>query len=412
MHRLLYVLCCVLTAAITGCSSAPTVVKPPVEPPVRIKPPKVKPTPVPTLPPPPPQVKPTPPAPSPNGLSEQGIHRLLLKLLPPISSDREGWATDLQQAFKSLELPPSAENFCAVIAVVEQESNFQVDPVVPNMPQIVEREIATRREKYSIPQSVVEWMLARTSRDGHSYQQRIHTLKTERELSELVDEVVDRVPGGKKLFQNYNPVRTGGAMQVSVAFAEEHVKTRPYPYPMRDGVRNEVFTRRGGLYFGSAILLDYPAPYSDPLYRFADFNAGRYSSRNAAFQHALGRISGKSIGTDGDLLRYKNGQPDSEPSTTLSILLNLKNRLGMSEASIHRDVLLEKSPSFSKTQLYGRVFELADQGGTQPRTLMPEIDLKSPKFKRKLTTEWFATRVNRRYKTCLQRASDKKPNNH
>ena len=409
MRRSLFILCCVLFAALSGCSSAPTVVKPPVEPPAPVKPPKVKPTPAPTPQPVSPPVKPTPPTPPLAELSEQRIHRLLLKLLPPIPSDRNGWANDLQQAFKSLTIPPSAENFCAVIAITEQESNFQADPPVHNMPQIVEREIATRREKYSIPQSVVEWMLARTSRDGRSYQQRIHTLKTERELSELVDEVVDRVPGGKKLFQNYNPVRTGGPMQVSVAFADEYVQTHPYPYPMSSSVRNEVFTRRGGLYFGSAILLDYPVPYSDPLYRFADFNAGRYSSRNAAFQHALGRISGKPIGTDGDLLRYKNGQPDSEPSTTLSTLLNIKSRLGMSEASIRRDVLLEKSPSFSKTQLYGRVFELADQGGTQPRTLMPEIDLKSPKFKRKLTTEWFATRVYRRYKTCLQRASEQKP---
>jgi hypothetical protein len=216
----------------------------------------------------------------------------------------------------------------------------------------------------------------------------------------LVDEVVDRVPGGKKLFLNYNPVRTGGPMQVSVAFADEYVQTHPYPYPMSSSVRNEVFTRRGGLYFGSAMLLDYP-PYA-PIVSLT--NAGRQQS-----QCRVSTRQGASAASPSALRRFalQNGQPIATQHA--ETLLNIKSRLGMSEASIRRDVLLEKSPSFSKTQLYGRVFELADQGGTQPRTLMPEIDLKSPKFKRKLTTEWFATRVYRRYKTCLQRASEQKP---
>jgi hypothetical protein len=34
---------------------------------------------------------------------------------------------------------------------------------------------------------------------------------------------------------------------------------------------------------------------------------------------------------------------------------------------------------------------------------MPQIQLVSPKFTRKLTTEWFAGRVDGRYKTCMAR---------
>ena len=48
---------------------------------------------------------------------------------------------------------------------------------------------------------------------------------------------------------------------------------------------------------------------------------------------------------------------------------------------------------------------MADKAGKpMPRQAMPQIDLKSPKITRKLTTEWFATRVEQRYRACEARA--------
>jgi hypothetical protein len=99
------------------------------------------------------------------------------------------------------------------------------------------------------------------------------------------------------------------------------------------------------------------------LYRFADFNAGRYSSRNAAFQAAVAGLGGQRLALDGDLLRYKNGKPAAEASDTLRALLALRARLQLTAAEIENDLRLEKSVAFEQSPLYSRLFTLADAAG-------------------------------------------------
>ncbi len=84
----------------------------------------------------------------------------------------------------------------------------------------------------------------------------------------------------------------------------------------------------------------------------------------------------------------------------------LSSKLRLSPREIRRDLLLEKSAAFGQSPLYFRLFAVADQatGSVLPRQAMPQIDLKSPKISRKLTTEWFARRVEGRYRNCLARA--------
>ncbi|WP_374246480.1 DUF1615 domain-containing protein [Zoogloea sp.] len=341
----------------------------------------------------------------PPALGEREGRALVAGFLPPYVKDRDGWAADIHTAFASLRLPLTPDTICAAVAVIEQESTFQADPAVPGLAQIVWKEIDARREKLHLPRLLVDAALLKTSPDGRSYKARIDSLRTEKQMNALFEDMISELPNGRSLLGGFNPVRTGGPMQVSVAFAEEQVREKPYPYPRRDSVRNEVFTRRGGVYFGIAILLDYPAPYSKLLYRFADFNAGRYSSRNAAFQSAVARLSGQALALDGDLLRYKDGAPAAEPSATLSALGAIGSRLGLPREALIRDLRLEKTAAFGQTALYARVFALADTaaGAPVPREAMPQIDLKSPKIQRKLTTGWFAERVDSRHRTCLGR---------
>jgi hypothetical protein len=338
--------------------------------------------------------------------TEREIRAMVTRLIPATTKDRSGWADDLHNAFSSLGLPHAPQVYCAAIAIIEQESSFQADPVVPGLSDMVWRELEQRGGKYGVPGLLISAAMLKTSPDGRSYSQRIAALKSEKQLNALFEDMIAELPAGKTLFAGYNPVRTGGPMQVSIAFAEEFARARAYPYPVNRSIRDEVFTRRGGLYFGTAILLDYPAPYDDVVYRFADFNAGRYSSRNAAFQAALAKAGGKPITLDGDLLRYRDGKPLEQASEVEAALHVLASKLRLSPREIRRDLLLDKSAAFGQSPLYSRLFAVADQaaGSVLPRQAMPQIDLKSPKISRKLTTEWFARRVEGRYRNCLARA--------
>ena len=83
-------------------------------------------------------------------------------------------------------------------------------------------------------------------------------------------------------------------------------------------------------------------------YRFADFNAGRYASRNAAFQQAVAKLSSSKLALDGDLLRYQNGQPARDASSTQQALAKLRSRLGLGDTDILRDLKQEKSAGFTR----------------------------------------------------------------
>ncbi|MDY6945451.1 MAG: DUF1615 domain-containing protein [Pseudomonadota bacterium] len=329
----------------------------------------------------------------------------ITKRIPASTRNREGWAIDIFAAFEALQIRPTAQNICAVVAVTQQESTFQVNPAVPGLPDIARREIDARAARFKIPKFVVNTALSVQSRSGVSYRQRLEKVKTEHELSVLFGEFIGMVPLGERLFGSLNPVRTGGPMQVSIAYAEQHADHERYPYPMPGGVRDEVFTRRGGMYFGIAHLLGYPVDYPDMLFRFADFNAGHYASRNAAFQSAVSKLSKQRLALDGDLIIHGSGQP----SKTELAVRSLAARLALDERAIRRDLELGREQAFAESKLFERVFALADQQlkGPVPRALVPNIRLESPKITRKLTTEWFARRVDERYERCLVQGSKK-----
>jgi hypothetical protein len=171
------------------------------------------------------------PQPAPVPYPSANEARLALdRLLPTAISDRSGWAADILAAFASLRIPALAENLCATIAIIAQESSFQADPPVPGLAHIVWQEIERRRERYAIPKVVLDLALLKSSPDGRTYRARIDALRTEKQMNALYEEMISELPAGRMLLGGYNPVRTGGPMQVSISFAEEQVRNRPYPY--------------------------------------------------------------------------------------------------------------------------------------------------------------------------------------
>ncbi|MFK3971950.1 DUF1615 domain-containing protein [Pseudomonas sp. NPDC087358] len=340
-----------------------------------------------------------PPPPAPDLVRSE-----IVRLLPASVADRQGWATDIYTAFETQKIDPSVENLCSVLAVTEQESNYQVDPAVPGMGKIAQDEIDRRASKVHIPNLLVRSALDIRSPTGKTYNERLSAARTEKDLSLIFDDFIGMVPLGRTLFGNFNPVHTAGPMQVSIEFAERHAQD--YPYPLDSSIRHEVFSRRGGMYFGIAHLLGYPVSYDKPLYRFADFNAGWYASRNAAFQSAVARLSGKRLALDGDLISYGFGP--SLGQTELAVR-GLHTQLGMRNPSIRSQLEKGETLAFEDTDLYRQVFELADKaaGKPLPRAILPGIVLESPKITRKLTTAWFAQRVEERRVRCMARASGK-----
>ena len=194
-------------------------------------------------------------------------------------------------------------------------------------------------------------------------------------------------------------------MQVSVRFAEELAVREKQQIA---SVRDALYTRAGGVYFGTARLLGYQAAYAQPLYRFADYNAGLYASRNAALQEQVGQLINQPLTLDGDLLSYdKNAVALDRQTQSLTAILKFRDQLApeLSERRVRADVLTEKSVEFESTQTWRAIKRVWAQrnGADPPYARMPDVAIKSPKMSQDRSTAWFAKSVNGRYLRCLER---------
>jgi hypothetical protein len=351
------------------------------------------------------------------------------KVIPTRVNDRQSWAQDIFDIMQDLKIPKTKQNVCSIVAVIDQESNFVADPTVPGLGAKAVEEINTRlKEKFeaklgeTIGGTVAgyfEDVLKNQPSPEDNYMSQMRRVKTERELDLLYREIFDymskhyhvsALTGAAKLVgqdigEKMNPITTLGSMQVHINYAKEHKRQSGNIAELR----NDLYTQYGGLYYGIHRLMVYPADYDKAIYRFADYNSGMYSSRNAAFQTMLNALTETEISLDGDLLLYsKNGDIKPTQSQTEKVLITVfaNNNILVTPRQIRSDLKKEKEQSFENTQTYIAVQKLY-QSKTKKEPIyavMPQVVISGPKLSRDYNTNWFASRVNGRYETCMQKA--------
>lgn len=345
----------------------------------------------------------------------------LIRSADPGVKDPGGWAADMLSGFSDNRIEASRENICSTIAIISQESGFIANPAVPGLGRLAEKAL---KDKFSVIPILGPKILAylESVPDAKaSFMDQIRAAKTERDLDLAYRAMLAYVAGRtetsfivnsgllNRWIEDRNDVSTIGSMQVSVAFALEAVrKERWSTMSLEDvyAVRDELYTRKGGMKFGILQLLGYETGYDKKLYRFADYNAGRYSSRNAAFQQIVGTLAAETLALDGDLLSYSRpGKPmdtvtNSEKAIRAAVAAH---KLGISDKDIRADLLKEKSVEFATTATFLKLREAFTRvtGKAAPFAILPEITLESIKIKRQFTTAIFAERVNTRYQKCM-----------
>jgi hypothetical protein len=345
-------------------------------------------------------------------------------LINPKVPERAAWARAVADALSANGLEPEPPAVCAVVALIAQESGFREDPVVPGLAKVVQARLEAYQSRLGpLGRPIFRRLLAaRAPADPRSFEDRLQSVRTERDLDIVFRDMLayyqSAHPGvfgvatlAGKLFdvgslEALNPITTAGSMQVSVEFAEGWARQK---HGQPASVRDALYTREGGVYYGTARLFGHTAAYSKMLFRFADYNAGVYASRNAALQAQLARLTGRKLALDGDFLAYgRDGEPTDQETQTLQALKLFRDlyRAKLSDHRLRDDAAKEKTLDFESSQTYRAIKSVYQEeiGSVPDYAAMPQVVLESPKLSRRLSTGWFAQSVDRRYQSCLSSA--------
>ncbi|MDH4249540.1 MAG: DUF1615 domain-containing protein, partial [Deltaproteobacteria bacterium] len=298
----------------------------------------------------------------------------------------ERWLDDLNMALFELGVPCNQEEFLVlVLTTIQLESAVRSDPALENanLESLFEYKLAQLRDSSlflepMLNQSgLVEGLRAKLRADT-----RTGKVRTEGDLGRYVEGDL-RVWLAERLTSEYfipgpvarftaeqalvNPVSTIGPMQVNVHKAYRNARRRGEAVSGTEAMQRLLLDRGTALYRGlkEGIYMLWRGfsfysryvPVEEAIqYTTADYNAGEFSSRNAAFQARVSEMSRHKLTLDGDLLLYDGDQPRQRVSNTESAILTLKAEL--TPHQVREDLKLEKEPEFITTTTYLKVCEL------------------------------------------------------
>ena len=337
----------------------------------------------------------------------------IVKSLPNRGQDKKSWANDIFDIFNTLKIERNKQNICSVVAIIDQESNFKADPPVPNLGKTSLNELNSKLDEKlgRLLAGYFRSMLKNEPTPQNSFEKQILAVQTEQQLDKIYHQMFDyfsqkyytnkitnvtKLVGGD-IAEKLDPITTLGSMQVHINYARDYRRNNG----TSEDLRRDLYSQYGGLYYGIHRLMLYPTSYPEPIYRFADYNSGMYSSRNAGFQKMLAELSKQPIDMDGDLLSYSsNVQSQSEKALAT---LATQGVIALTPSQIKSDLKKEKSQAFETTQTYQTISSLYKMktGKTPPTAVMPQVVISGAKLSKDYNTKWYADGVNKRYLACL-----------
>jgi hypothetical protein len=295
-----------------------------------------------------------------------------------VRDNPEEWIRALNEVLYELKADCASDDFLMLaVTTIQMESNVRVDPPVANanLEAIYANRLKQFRRAHVLEAAALnasgldDQLRAKLRQDTRKGKVRTEADLDRYVLTDLRPWLLRTLQSDYHLPQSFaelvvarsvpDPVHTIGPMQVDVTKATRNALKRGEKVPsvaaMKAWLLDPQTALRRGLMEGVYLLqLTYGhytqrlTPEQAVLFSAADYNAGEFSSRNAAFQERVSILSGHKLVLDGDLLLYQDGVAEAVHSKTESEVLDLIGA-ELTPDRVRRDLLLEKEPGFSDT---------------------------------------------------------------
>ena len=328
----------------------------------------------------------------PAGLTDQAkmTSRLVTSMPSSVHHPRQ-WANAIINALTAQHVETSADNLCAILAVIELGSNYQANPRLHTPKRLVRLELMRQAHAHHVPAMILARALRLTSPDGRSYADRMANMQTEFDLYTFFQDMTEQLSAEKRGRRIQNPVTRAGSMQVPLLFAIRHPQFVEQQ-PTSDAAA--LFSLAPGIAAGVAYFFDHPEDQRTLEERLGDYFVAPYASRNAALQAALAKISGEAILLDGNLT-------DSSPAAQW--IKRHPDQLGLSVDDITRGLAHRQDGQLKQTVLFQRIMALAQQqtGSVTPSFVVAATNLNLLPLGGKVASAPIVNHLQQRWRTCI-----------